>query len=106
MYQPRAKLGLKSESSIDQRDHRIEVFAENGERHGRVGQNARIVPRRLDRAASEVDPFRPDRVPIWGVEACGQVLAALRRKPKGGAVNAGHGQSHPQAAPALAACGG
>src|SRR6202030_648597 len=41
---------------------------------------------RLDRAASEVDPFRPDRVPIRGVEACGQMLTALRRKLKAGAV--------------------
>src|SRR6266404_5727694 len=77
---------IEGEGAINQRDHGINVFAENGERHCGVGQNARVVPRHLDGPPSEVDPLWPDRVPIWGVEARRQMLAALRRKPKGGAV--------------------
>ena len=77
---------IKGEREIDQRDHRIEVFAENGERHCGVGQSAWVVPRRLDGPPSKVDPLRPDRVSIRGVEVYRQMLAALRRKPKGGAV--------------------
>ena len=69
---------------IDRRDHGIEVFAENSERHCGIGQNARVVPRRLDGPPSEVDPLRPDRVPVWGGEACGQMVATLRRKPEAG----------------------
>jgi hypothetical protein len=73
--------GIESEGVINQRDHRINVFAEHGERHCGIGQNARVVPTRLDGPPSKVDPLRSDRVSIRGVEACGQVLAALRRKP-------------------------
>src|ERR1700730_18545562 len=77
---------IEGESVIDQHDHRIEVFAENGKRHCGVGQNARVVPGRREGPPSKVDPVRRDRGPIWRVEAWGQMLAGLRRKPEGGAV--------------------
>ena len=80
------KARIESESAIDQCDHRIEIFAENRERHCGVGQNARVVPGDLDGPAPKVDPLRADRVPIWGIEVCDQMLTALRRKPQGGAV--------------------
>jgi hypothetical protein len=41
-------------------NHGIEVFAENSERHCGVGQNARVVPRRLDGPPSEADPAETD----------------------------------------------
>ena len=77
---------IESKGVINQRDHGIDVFAEHGERHCGVGQDARVVPRHLDRTPSEVDPPRPDRFPIRGVEVYSQMLAALCRKPKRGAV--------------------
>ena len=45
---------IEGESAIDQRDHRIEVFAENGECHCGVGQNTGIVARHLDGALEDV----------------------------------------------------
>jgi hypothetical protein len=77
---------IEGERAIDQRDHRIEVFAENRERHCGVGQNARVVLRHLDGPAGKADPFGPERVAIRAVEVCRKMLAALRRKPKGRAV--------------------
>src|SRR3984893_3226649 len=65
---------IEGEGAIDQCNHRIEVFAENSERHCGVGQNARVVPRRLDGPPSKVDSLRPDRVPIRGAKACSQML--------------------------------
>src|SRR5262249_13713773 len=87
------KARIESKSAIDQRDHRIEIFAENRERHCGVGQNARVVPGDLDGPASKLDPLWADRIAIRDVEVRGQMLAALRRKPKGGTVTgvAGNG---------------
>jgi hypothetical protein len=44
-------------TAIEQGDHRIEVFAENGERHRGVGQNARVVTRHLDARRPKSIPF-------------------------------------------------
>src|SRR5215471_12055699 len=67
--EPAARIArIEVKSAIDQRDHRIEVFAENSERHRGIGQNPRVVRRRLDGPASKVYPLRPEHVPIRGVE--------------------------------------
>jgi len=55
---------IEGESAIDQHEHRIDVLAETGEREGGVSQHARVVSRRLQGPASEIDAFVPNRVTI------------------------------------------
>src|SRR5262249_1083794 len=57
--EPAARVArIERKSVIDQRDHRIEVFAENSERHCGIGQNARVVPCRLYGPPSKLDALR------------------------------------------------
>src|SRR6516165_6392955 len=56
--EPAARVArIEGKSVIDQRDHCIEVFAEDPERHCGIGQNARVVPCRLDGPASKINPL-------------------------------------------------
>jgi len=79
---------IEGESVIDQHDHRIEVFAENGKRHCGVGQNAtgqfalgRLTmapPSKLDPCAARIG------VRCWSVEACGQNVGSIAPQAEAG----------------------
>ena len=54
------------ERAIDQRDHRIEVFAESGQCHGRICQNPGIIAPQFHGPAPKLYSLVPDRLSIRG----------------------------------------
>ena len=77
---------IEGKSAIDQRDHRIGVFAETGESHCCIGQYARGVSRHPDSPAPEIDAFPPVRIAIRSGGVGGQQHATNRRKAESRAI--------------------
>jgi hypothetical protein len=71
---------IERESAINQRDHRIDVFAETGESQCCLNQYAGSVLRHPDSPSSEIYAFLPDRVSVRSGGVGCQIHATVRRE--------------------------
>ena len=55
MDQPRAKLGLSTKGTVDQRHHGADILAEIGQCLGSIRQDARIVASHFQGSPGEID---------------------------------------------------